>query len=451
MASVSMNKVGFECEFVTKPSKEFPQSECPVCLHILREPYQVTCCGKSFCKECIKRVKDGGKPCPCCNEGEIKDFPNKGLQQPLYGFQVYCSKKDSGCEWKGEMGQLDRHLNVSQTTPENELEGCEYSDIECTFCQDFFVRSELRHHKTDLCDKRPFSCEHCNDFESTYEDVIHNHWPVCGHHPVKCPNECGAVPLRHDMKSHVEKDCPLTVVECDFNYVGCQVRLLRKNVPDHLKDYLAMHVSLLAICHKKQQNEIVQLRRQHEHEVKELKERLQDKVNKLQGEIIKLKSQVSTIPVHFMVQGVSQYGMISPSKMKKWVSPHFYSHWNGYKLCLHVYAGEAITSVVNKGELEFINVPCIKFNCYLLPGENDAQLNWPLRGAITIIISGQPKQAENPSRSLIPAKICYAAVQSNHSVHEVDGVACGGAFIEFKDIQQLLVNDCLNLQLASWV
>ena len=47
---------GSECESVEKPPKAV-QSECPVCLLVLREPYQATCCGKSFCEECIKRVK----------------------------------------------------------------------------------------------------------------------------------------------------------------------------------------------------------------------------------------------------------------------------------------------------------------------------------------------------------------------------------------------------------
>ena len=302
MASVSVNKVGFECEFVIKPSKEFPQSECPVCLHILREPYQVICCGKSFCKECIERTKEDGKPCPCCNHDEIKDFPNKGLQQPLYGFQVYCSNKEKGCEWKGELGQLDNHLNLSQITPENELEGCEHSNINCTFCQNTFLRSELHHHKTEFCDKRPFSCEHCSDYESTYKDVVNNHWPVCRHHPVKCPSECGAFPQRQNVKSHVENDCPLTMMDCDFNYAGCKVRLPRKNMPNHLQDNLAKHVSLLAISHKKQQEEIGEftpLRRQTELEIKGLKElRMQheleikgikDTQQKLQGEVNQIK------------------------------------------------------------------------------------------------------------------------------------------------------------------
>ena len=59
-------RVGFECGFLEDPPK-WLQTECPICLHILRDPYQVTCCGKSFCRLCIDRVKGDLKPCPCCN------------------------------------------------------------------------------------------------------------------------------------------------------------------------------------------------------------------------------------------------------------------------------------------------------------------------------------------------------------------------------------------------
>ncbi len=38
--------VGFDCEFLDPPP-DILQTECPVCLQIIREPHQVTCCGKS--------------------------------------------------------------------------------------------------------------------------------------------------------------------------------------------------------------------------------------------------------------------------------------------------------------------------------------------------------------------------------------------------------------------
>ena len=46
------NQIGFECEFVEDPP-QWLQTECPICLQILPEPYQVTCCGKSFCRQCM--------------------------------------------------------------------------------------------------------------------------------------------------------------------------------------------------------------------------------------------------------------------------------------------------------------------------------------------------------------------------------------------------------------
>ena len=85
---------GFECEFAEKVSKGI-QAECPICLLVLREPYQATCCGKSFCKRCIKAAN---QTCPTCNDQEFTLFPNKGLQQSLYDFQVYCIHKSRGCE-----------------------------------------------------------------------------------------------------------------------------------------------------------------------------------------------------------------------------------------------------------------------------------------------------------------------------------------------------------------
>ncbi len=60
--------IGFDCEFMEPPPERYVQSECPVCLQIIREPHQVTCCGKKFCKACIEHIKVTKKPCPTCNE-----------------------------------------------------------------------------------------------------------------------------------------------------------------------------------------------------------------------------------------------------------------------------------------------------------------------------------------------------------------------------------------------
>ena len=120
---------GFECDFVEPPPKIFV-AECPICLHVLREPYQATCCGKNFCKACLEEIKESKKPCPCCKTKQFSDFEDKRMQQTLYDFKVYCIHKSKGCEWMGELRVLDEHLNANPSA-KSALEGCQFTVINC--------------------------------------------------------------------------------------------------------------------------------------------------------------------------------------------------------------------------------------------------------------------------------------------------------------------------------
>ena len=146
-----LKMAGFECEFCEEPPKVL-QSKCPVCLLVLREPYQAICCGKSFCKECIERVKAESKRCPTCKTENFFSYPNKGLQQSLNDFEVYCSHKGKGCEWRGELRELDKHLN-SDPPVDKSLEGCPFTVISCPFshtgCEVKLPRRDVRTHLTD--------------------------------------------------------------------------------------------------------------------------------------------------------------------------------------------------------------------------------------------------------------------------------------------------------------
>ena len=142
---------GIECEFVEKPPKAF-QSECPICLLVLREPYQATCCGKSFCKDCIEWVKANNQDCPTCNDKNLNLFHNLGLQQSLNDFEVYCSHKSKGCEWRGELRELDKHLN-SDPPADKSLKGCPFTVISCplshTGCEVKLPRRDVKVHVSD--------------------------------------------------------------------------------------------------------------------------------------------------------------------------------------------------------------------------------------------------------------------------------------------------------------
>ena len=48
---------GYDCEFVEAPAAAF-QTECPICLQVLKEPCVISCpCGQKICHECIEVIK----------------------------------------------------------------------------------------------------------------------------------------------------------------------------------------------------------------------------------------------------------------------------------------------------------------------------------------------------------------------------------------------------------
>ena len=153
---------GFDCEFVEKPAKGV-QSECPVCLLVLKEPYQVTCCGYGFCRVCIERVRADNNPCPCCNAKKFDSFEDKRLKRSLYDFKVHCANKKQGCKWVGELGELEKHLN-SKPPQDKQLEGCQFIQVQCLHCSKRILRSGVKIHQNDQCLRRPFTCGYRGGF-----------------------------------------------------------------------------------------------------------------------------------------------------------------------------------------------------------------------------------------------------------------------------------------------
>ena len=242
-------ETGFECEFVEKPREL--QFDCPICLHILREPHQATCCGNSFCQSCIERVKEQNKPCPTCNEKDFGVFRDKRLRQRLYDFHVVCTHKEAGCEWRGELRQLEKHLN-SNPPPEKQLDGCVYENVTCVYCHAPHARKDIQQHQGSKCGKRPFSCEYCANYESTCDDVMDNHWPVCPSRPIPCPNDCGVYPERQNLDTHLINECTKQKVKCPFTYAGCYATSHPNDLQHHMESNVSNHLFLLASFSQKQ-------------------------------------------------------------------------------------------------------------------------------------------------------------------------------------------------------
>ncbi len=348
------------------PPSEYIQLECPVCLQIIREPHQVTCCGKKFCKACIEHIKAIQKPYPTCNE-EFSIFADKSSKQSLYSLKVCCTYQKDGCEWTRELRQLDEHLNTDPQ-PEKRLDGCQFVEIDCIYnCRNQLQRRFILNHQIKDCPKRPFGCEHCHDYKSTYDDVTNNHWPVCGSFPVPCPNQCGSTIQRQNIDSHVVDECPLTTINCDFHHVGCAVKLPRQDMPEHQREILVTHISLLATSHAKQQDKITS----QEAEIRSLKTELEP-VQQLLKTAPPIVNSRPLGPLEPPVLTMTNFQQHNRDK-DRWYSPPVYTHHQGYKICLSVNANGWGT-----GKETHISV-----GVYFMRGEFDNSLKWPFCGVIS--------------------------------------------------------------------
>lgn len=235
---------GYLCELV-EPSDPM-QVDCPICLDTLCNPERVTCCGCRYCQSCInKYMYRGYTRCPTCNAEPFSTVCDREWLYQYYSLKVYCCLRSQGCDWIGKMEKLEEHLNL-QPLPAKLLVGCQFCEVRCTYCVQPIVRRNFQAHVSD-CPKRPYVCPHCNQYEATYEHVVRSHWPVCPFLPLPCPNNCNLVLQRQEMKHHIHQVCPLTLVQCDFHMVGCQVQVARRDMPSHINDDLARHMSLLQL------------------------------------------------------------------------------------------------------------------------------------------------------------------------------------------------------------
>ena len=169
-------------------------------------------CGASFCQSCIKPRLKEKKPCPLCNSRFKVLFATRQLQRTLNSLQVYCSFKEAGCEWVGELGAIAKHLNENIKSDSYKSSGCPFLQVKCCYCNDKFERQYVVEHETNECMKRPFKCDTSNEFESTFEYIKSNYVSMCPCGIIQCPNNCGVSLERKYLEDHLVCKCPLEIV-----------------------------------------------------------------------------------------------------------------------------------------------------------------------------------------------------------------------------------------------
>ena len=203
-------------DYVEKPPEE---SFCPVTSDLLREAYLTACCRNHLSSTAVTALH--GQPCPFCREPCLKNpVRNNLFESKVRKLKVYCQNKNQGCEWVGELGDLDQHFSQNSVHAE-----CQFAKVACPYsCGDNVQQSLPQAHMANDCLNRPFICQYC-DLEATYISVINDHWPICVKYHVDCPmNSLGCQWAgergnldQHLNKGSVEGQCQFTAASCPYS------------------------------------------------------------------------------------------------------------------------------------------------------------------------------------------------------------------------------------------
>ena len=332
------SKGGYDNEFVSPPPKSL---ECPVCLLTLGDPHVISCCGNEFCQLCIERVQRDGNPCPLCNELKFTTFLHKKLVREVNALVVRCPQKEQGCEWEGELGQLQDHLNPGAGVSPSK--GCAYVLVSCTYqCGAHLQRKLLREHEIEKCPKRPTEML-VTSMMRKMEDIT-------------AENKL----LRQEL---------------------CVIQDAHKKEIKEIKSNHEEELSELKQANEVQQQEMRSLmdemKRTHQKMYDSLRAYVdeQSKVQKrklvaLEEECASLRTHTTPLPLppfYILMKNVDHY----LKSNNQYTSEPFYSHPGGYKMVVVAYPNSSPSTHLSVG-------------ITILRGEFDDQLKWPFNGEVTI-------------------------------------------------------------------
>jgi len=227
---------GYDYQFVQTPPDMLI---CKICHLPSREPYLTGCCGHTFCKSCLECVKESTvlpSSCPVCRSEQFTFFPNKQNERVIKGLYVFCTSKERGCEWQGEINDINSHLDDCQfeevACPNNcgtdlqrksvndHLENeCPRRKVDCQYCNTTDELQYIKRGHMEKCLKFPLPCPNCCGMSNIPREDVRDHRKVCPLEEVGCPNECGTTVDRQDLDKHIDKECPCRTVGCPY----CQV------------------------------------------------------------------------------------------------------------------------------------------------------------------------------------------------------------------------------------
>ena len=363
---------GYSFEFVDSTYND--DLLCKICLLPSRDAQLSECCGHTFCKTCVYKVKrssdsDKNKSCPVCCNKEFQTFSNKQIDRKVRSLLVYCSNRDKGCKWQGEVNDIQNHLQNNG--------GCEFEEMMCpNECGVIVQRQNLTYHVKSDCPCRKAECEYCHE-TGDHQFIQKKHKEQCPKVPVECPNHCDVENiLREDLDEH-RKVCSLEMVSCKYMKLGCGAKMVRKEEEEHRKEKMEEHL-FMAIGRIDQ----LETASNSKHiylldQLRVLETRILHLTDNLWSQHIAALAASAASNNHVLpvIVKMDEYSKVKANR-KLWCSPSFYTHVHGYTMCLGV------------GPVGYTSKSHLSVYLYIRKGEHD-HLVWPLHGVFEVTLLNQ--------------------------------------------------------------
>ena len=165
----------------------------------------------------------------------------------MRSFYIYCTNKEKGCKWQGELNDINNHLGNS--------DGCQFEEVKCSNeCGKMIERQYLTSHVKTKCPCRKVNCQYCHD-TGEHQFIEGQHKEECPKLPLPCPNKCevGSVP-REDLEIH-RKICQLEAIECSNE---CGRMMERQYLPYHLEMLCPRRKVNCQYCHDTGEHQFIE-------------------------------------------------------------------------------------------------------------------------------------------------------------------------------------------------
>ena len=205
-----------------------------------------------------------------CRSENFNSYINKQVDRKVKNLLVYCNKKEEGCQWKGELNDVNDHAHNS----------CQFQKVYCpNECGELIQRQNILFHTDYECMHRLIECRHCQ-YRGKFCYIIFQHLEDCPKFPLPCPNHCNSsiTILRESLNAH-EKVCPLAKVKCRYYELGCNTIIARRDLKWHNKSNAQYHLNLVMYdrhCLKSRLTKVTE-------ELEEIKDKFESVSNKLEN------------------------------------------------------------------------------------------------------------------------------------------------------------------------